>query len=111
MPSIETKQAVFDSTGLPLVSGPYAGLFCITANHRQPFVNFALATNKEDAAHIVTACNQHAALLARNAELVEALRYAEKILSATECSGEKQLGNGAALDQARAALAKAKEAL
>lgn len=43
------------------------------------------------------------------AEVTEALRYAEQILSATECTGEKQLGNGAALDMARAALARAEK--
>lgn len=37
--------------------------------------------------------------------LLDALRYCEKLLSATEYSGEKQLGNGMALDQARAAIA------
>ena len=47
------------------------------------------------------------ALLVSAPELLEALRYAETILSATECTGEKQLGNGAALDLARSAIARA----
>ncbi len=36
--------------------------------------------------------------------LKAALEYAEQILSATESTGEKQLGNGVALDQVRKAL-------
>lgn len=63
-------------------------------------INFPDKTDEANAALILRA--------ARNfAPLVRALEYAEQILSATECSGEKQLGNGPALDKARKALAQA----
>lgn len=51
--------------------------------------------------------NANARLIAAAPELLEALQYAEQCLTMTECTGEKPLGNGHALDRVRAAIAKA----
>ena len=50
-------------TGLPIISGRFLGLYCVTNESGTPFSNFALATTEEDAAFIVRACNNHAALV------------------------------------------------
>ena len=51
----------------------------------------------------------NASLIAAAPDLLEALLSCEQVLSATECSGIKQLFNGQVLDIARAAIAKAKK--
>lgn len=44
-----------------------------------------------------------------NAELLEALQYAESVLTLVECTGERQIGNGVCLDVVRKAIAKANQ--
>lgn len=50
-----------------------------------------------NARFIVTACNAHDVLL-------DACKWAEKLMSQTECTGEKSLGNGQCLDAIRHAI-------
>ncbi len=72
MPSIETKQ-VFHARW----KGADLDLIEITPNGTRIVARFDGDTEEGEATRTVNALNQHAALLARNAELVEAL---ERIL-------------------------------